>query len=136
MLYGILADVVMAFHLLFLAAVVFGGFLAWWWPKAWFAHAPLALYGLVVVAFGLICPLTPLEDGLRRRAGQEGLETTGFIETYLEGVIYPADQIILARWTAFTLIAVSWAGLAVIVRRRRRRAAAGQNGERSRRLRA
>jgi hypothetical protein len=127
MLYGILADVVMAFHLLFLATVVFGGFLAWWRPKAWFLHAPIALYGLVVVAFGLICPLTPLEDDLRRRAGQEGLEPTGFIETYLEGVLYPGDQIILARWTAFSLIAVSWTGLAVIMWHRRR-AVPGQNG--------
>jgi hypothetical protein len=128
MWYGILADVVMAFHLLFLAAVVFGGFVAWRWPKVWFLHAPLALYGLATVAFGLICPLTPLEDGLRRRAGQEGLKPTGFIQTYLEGVIYPADQIVLARWIAFSLITVSWVGLAVILRRRRRLRPRGQNG--------
>jgi hypothetical protein len=128
MWYGVLADVVMAFHLLFLAAVVFGGFVAWRWPKAWFLHAPLALYGLITVAFGLICPLTPLEDGLRRRAGQDGLRPTGFIQTYLEGVIYPADQIVLARWIAFSLIAVSWAGLAVILRRRGRVRPQDQNG--------
>ncbi|HEX2145462.1 MAG TPA: DUF2784 domain-containing protein [Glycomyces sp.] len=133
MVYQVLADVVMAFHLLFLLAVVFGGFVAWRWPKAWFGHALLAFYGLVVVAFGLICPLTPLEDDLRRRAGQQGLEPTGFIDTYLEGVVYPADQIILARWIAFSLIAVSWAGLAVILRRRRRRRAHRSAGRRTHR---
>jgi hypothetical protein len=126
MLYRVLADVVMTFHLLFLAFVVFGGFLAWRWPKVWFAHAPLALYGLVTVTFGLICPLTPIEHDLRQRAGQEGLEPTGFIDTYIEGLIYPADQTLLARWLAFAVIVVSWAGLAVILRRRRGRRGAAR----------
>ena len=121
MVYRVLADVVMAFHLLFLLAVVFGGFVAWRWPKAWFLHAPLVLYGLVVLAFDLICPLTPMEDALRRRAGEAGLRPTGFIDTYIEGVIYPADKIVLVRWIAFGVIAVSWAGLAVVMWRRGRR---------------
>ncbi|MFC3491519.1 DUF2784 domain-containing protein [Glycomyces rhizosphaerae] len=128
MSYRVLADVVMTFHLLFLAFVVFGGFLTWRWPKVWFVHAPLALYGLTTVTFGLICPLTPIEHDLRRRAGQEGLEPTGFIDTYIEGLIYPADQTILARWLAFAVIVVSWAGLAVKLRRRRERAVVRESG--------
>jgi hypothetical protein len=123
MFYRVLADVVMTFHLLFLAFVVFGGFLAWRWPKVLFAHVPLAVYGLVIVTFGFVCPLTPIEDGLRKRAGQEGLEPTGFIDTYIEGIIYPADQTMLARWLAFAVITVSWVGLAIKLRRRRETAA-------------
>jgi hypothetical protein len=78
----------------------------------------------VIVTFGFVCPLTPIEDDLRRRAGQEGLEPTGFIDTYIEGIVYPADQTMLARWLAFSVIAVSWVGLAVKRHRRREAAAA------------
>ncbi|HET9978720.1 MAG TPA: DUF2784 domain-containing protein, partial [Burkholderiaceae bacterium] len=37
----------------------------------------------------LVCPLTPLEQSLRRAAGQAGYEG-GFIEHYLTAAIYPA----------------------------------------------
>lgn len=122
MVYRILADAVMTFHLLFLGFVVLGGFLAWRAPKLWFAHAAAALYGFATIVFNLICPLTPIEDDLRERAGQDGLGSDGFIATYIDGVIYPGDQIALARWTAFALVLISWVGLAVVLRRRKRRA--------------
>ncbi|PYP08664.1 MAG: hypothetical protein DMD59_11520 [Gemmatimonadetes bacterium] len=38
---------------------------------------------------GWICPLTPLENGLRTRAGQAGYGG-GFIEHYLVPAIYPS----------------------------------------------
>jgi hypothetical protein len=38
---------------------------------------------------GAICPLTPLENYFRSRAGQAGYEG-GFIDHYLMPVIYPA----------------------------------------------
>ncbi|GAB3236949.1 hypothetical protein GCM10027447_35730 [Glycomyces halotolerans] len=122
MIYRILADAAMVVHFLFVAYVVLGGFLAWRYPKAWFPHAAVALYGLIITVYSIVCPLTPLEDRWRRRAGQSGLEPTGFIDTYIEGVIYPGQYADEVRWAAAAVIAVSWIGaLALHLRRRRRR---------------
>ncbi|HKH82054.1 MAG TPA: DUF2784 domain-containing protein [Gemmatimonadales bacterium] len=38
---------------------------------------------------GWICPLTPLENSLRRQAGEAGY-STGFVEHYLLPVLYPS----------------------------------------------
>jgi hypothetical protein len=37
---------------------------------------------------GWICPLTPLENSLRRQAGEAGFEG-GFIEHYIMPIVYP-----------------------------------------------
>ncbi|GAB3645293.1 DUF2784 domain-containing protein [Glycomyces tarimensis] len=120
--YRILADAAMIVHFLFVAYVVLGGFLAWRWPKSWFLHAPVALYGLVITVYGFVCPLTPVEDHFRRQAGQEGLEPTGFIDTYIEGVVYPGEYAAAAQWAAAAVVAISWIG-ALLLHRRRRQAA-------------
>ncbi len=125
MLYRILADAVMLAHFLFLVYLVVGGFLAWRWPKAWFPHAAVAAYGLVITAYGFVCPLTPLENDLRGRAGEDGLEPTGFIDTYIEGVVYPEEHTLTARAAAAVVIAVSWIGAYLRHRRRRGRGQAG-----------
>ncbi len=119
MLYRVLADVTMTLHFLFLAYALLGGFLAWRWPRAWFPHAVVAAYGLVVTAFTLDCPLTPIEHHLRLRAGQSGLEPTGFIDTYIEGAVYP-EHLLPARVLMTLVIAVSWIGVLIAVRRRGR----------------
>ena len=116
--YRILADITMIAHFLFLVYVVLGGFLAWRWPKSWFAHASVAVYGLVITVFGFVCPLTPLEDRWRRKAGQEGLEPTGFIDTYIDGVLYPEQHAATAQWAAAAVILISWIGALVLHRRR------------------
>ena len=54
-----------------------------------FVHVP-ALVWIVLLEFNnWICPLTPLENDLRRLAGDAGYPG-GFIEHYLLPVIYPA----------------------------------------------
>lgn len=116
--YRLLADVTMTVHFLFLAFLLLGGFLAWRWHRVWFAHAAVAVYGLANAAWGFVCPLTPLEQEFRLRAGQDGLEPTGFIDTYIEGVIYPEELTMQARWATAVVIAVSWAGLLLIRRGR------------------
>ena len=55
---------------------------------AWL-HLPAVLWGASVEFFGLICPLTPLEQRLREMAGQQNY-TGGFVEQYLVPVMYPA----------------------------------------------
>jgi hypothetical protein len=61
------------------------------WRRPWFAwvHLPAALWGAWIELSGGICPLTPLENALRVRAGAEGY-TGDFLDHYLVSLIYPA----------------------------------------------
>jgi hypothetical protein len=104
-----LAEVTMVLHFAFLAFVVFGGFLAWRWPKGIVLHLAAAGWGFVVVAASLECPLTYVEDYFRRQAGQPGLPA-GFIDTYIEGVVYPEQYARSVQLLVVTLILVSWFG--------------------------
>lgn len=88
MSYGLLADLVLSGHLAFIVFVVFGGLLAFRWPAAAMVHLPCLAWGVWVEVTGRPCPLTPLENRLRRQAGEAGYET-GFIEHYLVTLVYP-----------------------------------------------
>ena len=88
MWYRAAADLVVVVHLLFIGFVVGGVFLAWRWPRIIWGHIPAVVYGALVEFAGFTCPLTLLENGLRRRAGQAGYRG-GFIAHYLVQVIYP-----------------------------------------------
>jgi hypothetical protein len=89
-LYRLAADAVVVLHLLFIVLVVVGGFLAWRWRWLPWIHLPAAFWGMMIEVAGWICPLTPLENALRARAGQAGYEG-GFIEHYVLPVIYPGN---------------------------------------------
>ena len=89
MAYRGLADATVALHFAFILFVVFGGLLAWrrmFW--AWL-HLPAVAWVAWLEFTGAICPLTPLENALRARAGGAGY-AGGFIEHYLVPLIYPA----------------------------------------------
>lgn len=89
MIARVAADLVVAAHFAFIVFVVVGGFLTWRWPRLAWIHVPVAAWGALIEFAGWICPLTPLENALRRAAGDAGY-TGGFIEHYLIPVIYPA----------------------------------------------
>jgi Protein of Unknown function (DUF2784) len=89
MWYRTAADLVVVIHLLFIGFVVGGAFLAWRWPRILLVHIPAVVYAALVEFVGFTCPLTPLENDLRRRAGEAGYRG-GFVAHYLAGVIYPA----------------------------------------------
>jgi hypothetical protein len=82
------ADAVLVVHLLFIVFVVAGGLLVLYRPRVAFLHLPAAVWGVLVEWMGWRCPLTPLEQSLRRAAGEEGYEGS-FIEHYLWPLIYP-----------------------------------------------
>jgi hypothetical protein len=86
--YGLLADAVVVLHLAFVAFVVAGGLLVLRWPRLAWAHVPAAAWGALIEFAGWICPLTPLENHLRRLAGQAGYEG-GFVEQHLLAALYP-----------------------------------------------
>lgn len=113
--YRIVAEAAMAVHFAFLAYVVVGGFLAWRWPRLFWPHLAAAAWGAGIVVGHWNCPLTYAENWGRERAGERGL-TTGFIDQYLEGVIYPARYTGLLQTLVFAAIAVSWLVLALRLR--------------------
>lgn len=119
MVYQAIADLTMATHFAFLTYVLAGGFLAWRWPWTFWPHLFLAAWGFSTVVLHLDCPLTYLEDWARRKAGERGL-TTGFIDHYLTGVVYPERYAGLLQVLAAATVAVSWVGALVLWRRRRR----------------
>lgn len=88
MVYSILADTVVLIHLLFIVFVITGGLLARWSRKWIFVHLPAAAWGAAIELRGWICPLTPMENLLRKKAGHAGYET-GFIEHHIVPIIYP-----------------------------------------------
>ena len=121
-MYAVLADATMLVHFAFLVFLVVGGFLAWRWPRVIYAHALMVAWGVLITVFSLECPLTGPEDYFRRRAGEEGLGSEGFIDTYLTDVIYPQEALWLVRGLVAALVLVSWIGFGVLRRRHARSA--------------
>lgn len=88
MIHAVLADAVLLLHLAFILFVVLGALLLWRFPRVAWLHLPAAVWGALIEITGSVCPLTPLENHLRRTGGEAGY-ADGFIEHYLLPVIYP-----------------------------------------------
>jgi hypothetical protein len=117
--YRLLADVVVVFHLAFIAFVAVGALLAWRWPRLVRVHVPAVIWATAIVTIGFTCPLTPLEKMLRRRAGGATYQG-GFIDHYLRGVVYPGRYTAVARALVLILILIGYAGLVRRARSERR----------------
>jgi hypothetical protein len=89
MAYRLLADATVALHAAFIVFVVAGGLLVSRNARWALLHLPAVAWVAWLEFTGAICPLTPLENALRARAGDEGY-AGGFIDHYLVPVIYPA----------------------------------------------
>jgi hypothetical protein len=115
--YQLLADLVMLVHFAFLVYLALGGFLAW--RRRWqiVPHATAVVWGALSATVGMACPLTAWEDAARRRAGTQGLPR-GFVDTYLTGVVYPADHLVTAQLLVAALVLASWVGFVVRLRGR------------------
>lgn len=84
-------ELVLAVHFAFVLYAVFGGLLGltdvrWLW-----VHAPAVVWSAVVNLAGWTCPLTPLEQELRRRASVLGYQG-GFVEHYIAPLVYPGGM--------------------------------------------
>ena len=110
MVYSALADLLVITHFAFIVFVVLGGLLAlhrWW---LFLLHLPAAIWGVFIEVSGGLCPLTPLENALRRLAGSAG-HPGGFVEHYLLPLIYPTGltrevQLVLALLVLFANLVV------------------------------
>jgi Protein of Unknown function (DUF2784) len=115
----LLADATVALHFAFIAFVVLGGLLVLRKPYVAWLHLPAVAWVVWLELTGAICPLTPLENYFRSRAGQAGYEG-GFIDHYLMPVIYPAG--LTPQMQTILGIAVLVLNIAVYVVLWRRRA--------------
>ncbi|MGA0612861.1 DUF2784 domain-containing protein [Caldimonas sp. KR1-144] len=88
MLQRLLADALVALHLGFVAFVLAGGLLVWRWPRVAWLHLPAVAWAVWIECTAGICPLTPLENALRR-AGGEAAYAGSFVEQYLVPLLYP-----------------------------------------------
>ncbi len=122
MSFRLLADLVVGLHFLFVLFVVLGGLMLLRWPRLAWIHLPAALWGSMIELGGWICPLTPLENLLRTRAGEAGYQG-GFIEHYILPVLYPGNltrgiQLVLGA----AVIVINLSVYAVVLWRARTRA--------------
>lgn len=121
MLLRLAADATLVVHLAYILFVVFGAALALRWGGTSLVHVPAAVWGVFVEVNGRICPLTTLENHLRRAAGEAGYRGS-FVENYLLPVVYPDGltrdvQMLLAG--GVVLINAALYGLVFIQRKRR-----------------
>ena len=110
MVYRVLADAVVVTHFAFIAFVVTGPFLARLWRPVVWLHLPALAWAVGIVAVGYECPLTALENHFRRLAG-ERIYPGGFVDHYIENVIYPQRYTPLVLTLAAMVIAAGYAGL-------------------------
>ncbi len=99
-------------HFAYLIYLPSGGFLALRWPRTIWLHLASVCWGVVVVTLPVPCPLTSLEEWARARAGMRPLPSTGFVDRYVEGVLYPPGRTGVAQALAFSAAAISWVALA------------------------
>jgi hypothetical protein len=100
----------MAAHYAFMAFGVFGGFLAWRWPRVLWLQALAAGWMVLIVVAHFACPLTWIEDRARERAGMAP-EPGGFIANHVAGVFFPHGYEPAAMAVAGAIVLISWAGV-------------------------
>ena len=115
---GALADLVVVLHAAFLVFVGLGGLLTRRAPNLVWLHLPALVWGASTIGVGIQCPLTLLEKRLRRADGQEPYPG-GFVDRYIEDVVYP-DGLTPVLWSIAAGIAVlSYTQLLLTVKGRR-----------------
>jgi hypothetical protein len=118
MLYRLLADLVVAVHLGYLAFVGGGALLAWRWRRLVGPHLAALAAAATSVGVGFDCPLTHVEKWLRRLGGEHPYRG-GFIDHYVAGTLSPGEDRLAQLVVAAVVIGV-YGTLAVRHRRTRR----------------
>jgi hypothetical protein len=110
MVYRLLADLVVVAHFAFIVFVAIGGLLVWHKPALVWLHIPALAWAAAIITIGFTCPLTPLEKYFRRLGGEPGY-AGGFVDHYIENVLYPQRLSPLLLTLAAAAILLGYAGL-------------------------
>ena len=103
--YPLLADLVVCIHLAFVVFVLLGGLLMMKWPGLIWIHLPAVCWGVAIELSGWICPLTPLENRLRQKGGEENYQFD-FVAHYLLPMLYPQGLTRSSQLVLGTLVLV------------------------------
>jgi hypothetical protein len=116
---SLLADLVLIVHLSFIVFAVFGALSAVRWGWAPLVHLPVLAWAAYIELSAGVCPLTPLENSLRRAAGESGYSGS-FIEHYLVPLVYPPGLTSGTQlWLAASLLLLNGLLYAYVIARRR-----------------
>ena len=88
MLYHSLAAAVVVIHFAVVVFVMAGALFVVKWPRVAWVHLPVIAWVIFAEWFEKICPLTFLENWLRRQGGGS-FYNTGFVDHYITPVLYP-----------------------------------------------
>lgn len=133
MRYRILADIVLLLHLGFILFAALGAFTVVRWPRLVWLQLPAAAWGVLIELANWTCPLTPLENWLRLRAG-EAIYRESFVAHYLLPIVYPERltrgiQVLLG----LSVVAINALVYALVWKRRRPVRLAGPAGKENQR---
>ena len=123
-IYAVGAGLVVLVHFSFVLFVAAGALLSLKWRRAMWVHLPAVAWGAYIEFSGGICPLTPLENEFRAKAG---LTYYGgdFVARYLFPVLYPEGLTRQAQIVIGLVVLLANLGLYVYVHTRRRTRPAG-----------
>ena len=115
----VLATLVVATHVAFIAFVVVGGLFVLRWRKLLYLHLAAVIWAVYVEWSGAICPLTPLEKALRAAAGLEAY-AGDFVAEYVFPILYPDGLTHRAQLViGAAVLAVNGCVYAVLLRHRK-----------------
>ena len=115
----LLATLVVAAHLAFIAFVLIGGLFVLRWRKLAYLHLAAVIWAVYVEWSGAICPLTPLEKSLRATAGLEAY-AGDFVAEYVFPLLYPDGLTHRAQVVIGTaVLAVNGCVYAMLLRQRK-----------------
>jgi hypothetical protein len=118
MVYRLLADGVAGIHYAYLVYLLVGGFVAWRWPWTIVGHIVAAIWGVLIIATPVPCPLTAAQNALRNLGGEPTLPRS-FIDIYVRGTLYPAAHETETQALIAGIVIVSWIGFVVRLRAKR-----------------
>ena len=112
------AGLVVLVHFFFVLFVAAGALLSLKWPRVMWVHLPAAAWAAYIEFSGGICPLTPLENQLRSRAGLD-YYSGDFVARYLFPVLYPGGLTREAQAVIGLVVLAVNLGLYIFVYKRR-----------------
>lgn len=87
-LYRLLAEGTLVTHFAFVLLAILGGLLVPLLPGLIWVHVPVVAWSSLVNLLSWTCPLTPVEQYFRRRAGTQSYDE-GFVFHYIGPLVYP-----------------------------------------------
>jgi cytochrome c biogenesis protein CcdA len=88
MLYKIVADLTILFHLIWIGFLIFGALLAYKRPWLRTLHLTGLIFSVTMQVYGWYCPLTYVEQWLRTQHHPDASYTGSFIAHYAERLVY------------------------------------------------